>query len=63
MKKFIYILVLFVSTVLVYGQNVYNSNSIYVKYRNIKAANTQSSSSHYKIEPAFRLGINANRHY
>lgn len=63
MKKFIYILVLFVSTVLVYGQNVYNSNSIYVKYRNIKAANTQSSSSHYKIEPAFRLGINANRHF
>ncbi|PKL80727.1 MAG: hypothetical protein CVV25_03225 [Ignavibacteriae bacterium HGW-Ignavibacteriae-4] len=55
MKKLIFIFILLISSSLIFAQEMYHTNAIYVKYTDSKEAKLQSSSSQYTITPAFDL--------
>lgn len=63
MKKLIFILILLISSSLLYAQEIYHTNAIYVKYTVGKEAKLQSNSSQYSISPAFDFGkYNLGKH-
>lgn len=55
MKKIIFIFILLISSAFGYSQEMYHNNAIYVKYKDSKDATVQSSSSDYKVSPAFNI--------
>ena len=55
MKKLIFIFILLISSSLIFAQEMYHTNAIYVKYTDSRGAKLQSNSSQYTITPAFDL--------